>query len=241
MIRARLLLPLIAVIVAAVCVRLGVWQLDRLHQRRAHNAAVREMLAEPRLQLNGAAQAPDEYRRVEASGHWDYAHQVVLRQQTHQGMPGVVLITPLILDGENRAVMVSRGFVSSPDGMTLPPHGAREGERAHVVGTALHMPSPGDSGRPLMRNGARTWARLASAAVAALVPMPVMSIYVLQEDTAPRTQFPRRISMPALDDGPHLSYAIQWFGFAVIALGGAWLWMYKSRGSRVIGRGTHDS
>lgn len=230
MIRARLLLPLIAVIVAAVCVRLGVWQLDRLHQRRAHNAAVREMLAEPRLQLNGAAQAPDDYRRVEASGRWDYAHQVVLRQQTHQGMPGVVLITPLILDGENRAVMVSRGFVSSPDGMTLPPHGAREGERAHVVGTALHMPSQGDSGRPLMRNGARTWARLDSAAVAALVPMPVMSIYVLQEDTAPRTQFPRRISMPALDDGPHLSYAIQWFGFALIALGGAWLWL-RSRKS----------
>ena len=230
MIRARLLLPLIAVIVAAVCVRLGVWQLDRLHQRRAHNAAVREMLAEPHLQLNGAAQAPDDYRRVEASGRWDYAHQVVLRQQTHQGMPGVVLITPLILDGENRAVMVSRGFVSSPDGMTLPPHGAREGERAHVVGTALHMPSQGDSGRPLMRNGARTWARLDSAAVAALVPMPVMSIYVLQEDTAPRTQFPRRISMPALDDGPHLSYAIQWFGFALIALGGAWLWL-RSRKS----------
>jgi surfeit locus 1 family protein len=114
--------------------------------------------------------------------------------------------------------------------MTLPPHGAREGERAHVVGTALHMPSQGDSGRPLMRNGARTWARLDSAAVAALVPMPVMSIYVLQEDTAPRTQFPRRISMPALDDGPHLSYAIQWFGFALIALGGAWLWL-RSRKS----------
>jgi len=232
MIRARLLLPLIAVIVAAVCVRLGVWQLDRLHQRRAHNAAIRQMLAAPPLQLSRATKAPEDYRRVEAAGRWDYEHQIVLRQQTLQGMPGVVLITPLILDGENRAVMVSRGFVPSPDGMTLPPQGAREGEHAHVVGTALHMPSRSDSGRPLLRNGARTWARLDSAAVAALVPTPVMSAYVLQEDTAPRTQFPRRIPMPALDDGPHLSYAIQWFGFAVIAIGGAGLWMYKGRGSR---------
>lgn len=230
MIRARVLLPLIAVVVAAVCVRLGVWQLDRLHQRRAHNAAVRGIVAEPRLQLGEATESPDDYRRVEASGRWDYAHQIVLRQQTLQGMPGVVLITPLILEGEHRAVMVSRGFVASPDGMTLPPHDAEEGDRGHVVGTALHLPSQGDSGRPLMRNGARTWARLDSAAVAALVPMPVAPFYVVQQEASPHSTFLRRIALPALDDGPHLSYAIQWFGFALIALGGAWLWL-KSRKS----------
>ncbi len=227
--RARFLVPLTALIVAAVCVRLAVWQIHRLHERRAHNATVRAMIAKPRLQLVASSAAPAEYRRVEATGHWDYAHQIVLRQHTFQGMPGVTIVTPLILEGDERAVMVERGFVPSPDGMTLPPDGASEGERGHVLGTAIRIPAGNDGGQPLTRNGAVTWARLDSAAVAAYVPVPVMNMYLMEEDVAPRKGFPRRIPMPALDDGPHLNYAIQWFAFATIALGGAWLWELKSR------------
>ena len=31
---------------------------------------------------------------------------------------------------------------------------------------------------------------------------------------------PQRVPTPPLDEGPHLSYAIQWFSFAAIALAG---------------------
>jgi cytochrome oxidase assembly protein ShyY1 len=33
-----------------------------------------------------------------------------------------------------------------------------------------------------------------------------------------RLGFPRRVDPPGLDEGMHLSYAIQWFAFALIAL-----------------------
>lgn len=225
MMRARVLVPLLAVIVATVCVRLGIWQLARLHQRRAHNAAVTAVATLPRLLLTDSSPRPEDYRRVEARGRWDYQHQIVLRQKTFEGVPGVELVTPLVLGDHGPAVMVLRGFVPSPDAMTVPLDSADEGDTGRVVGTALPIPVTGDGGKPLARKGALTWAQLDSSAIAARVPMPVLNVYVVEDETAPRDAFPRRIRMPALDDGPHLSYAIQWFGFAAIALAGAWFWL----------------
>jgi cytochrome oxidase assembly protein ShyY1 len=114
--------------------------------------------------------------------------------------------------------------------------GAPEGDEGDVMGTTQMIPSRSDHGRPLRRNGATTWARLDSTAIAERVPVLVMDAYVVQEEVSPRSSFPRRVELPALDDGPHLSYAIQWFAFATIALGGAGLWLRKGRGSRVMSR-----
>lgn len=227
--RSRLVLPAMALVVAAVCVRLAIWQLDRLHERRARNASALATLNLPRLHLTDSSPSPGAYRRVAAHGRWDYAHEIILRQQTFNGAPGVVLVTPLVLGSGTRAVMVARGFVPSPDGMTLPEGGAPEGEEGEVWGTTLEIPSRTDRGRPLQRHGATTWARLDSSAIAERVPMPVMDVYVVEEETTPRSQFPRRVELPALDDGPHLSYAIQWFAFATIAIGGAGFWLRRHR------------
>jgi surfeit locus 1 family protein len=236
--RSRLALPAIALVVAAVCVRLAIWQIHRLHERQAHNAEALATLALPRLQLSDTTLSVGAYRRAEARGRWDYQHEIVLRQQTFHGAPGVVLVTPLLLDGGTRAVMVVRGFVPSPDGVTLPEGGAPEADTGHVLGTTQLIPSRTDRGRPLQHGGATTWARLDSTAIADRVPVPVLDVYVVQEEDTPRSSFPRRVELPALDDGPHLSYAIQWFAFAAIAIGGAVIWLKKSRGSRVTGHGS---
>jgi surfeit locus 1 family protein len=230
------MLPAVALVVAAVCVRLAIWQLHRLHERQDRNAQALAILALPRLQLADTTASPGAYRRVEARGRWDYQHEIVLRQQTFHGAPGVVLVTPLLLDGGTRAVMVARGFVPSPDGMTLPATGAPEGDTGDVIGTTQLIPVRTDHGRPLQHDGATTWARLDRTTIAERVPVPVMDVYVVQEEVTPRSSFPRRVELPALDDGPHLSYAIQWFAFAAIALGGAGLWLRKGRGSRVMSR-----
>jgi len=45
--------------------------------------------------------------------------------------------------------------------------------------------------------------------------------FVIQQlQPEPARGLPRRWPAPALDDGPHLSYAIQWFSFAIIVLAG---------------------
>jgi cytochrome oxidase assembly protein ShyY1 len=40
---------------------------------------------------------------------------------------------------------------------------------------------------------------------------------------------PVRLDVPPLDEGPHMSYAFQWFAFATIAVGGTSAFLAKSR------------
>ena len=50
--RKWLLTTLLVFVASAVCIRLGIWQLDRLHQRRIFNAQVESMRAAEALDLN---------------------------------------------------------------------------------------------------------------------------------------------------------------------------------------------
>lgn len=73
--RKWLLTTLLAIAAAAVCVRLGIWQLDRLDQRRAFNLQVETMRAAPLLDLN--KEIPEnissmEWRAATAAGEYDF-------------------------------------------------------------------------------------------------------------------------------------------------------------------------
>jgi cytochrome oxidase assembly protein ShyY1 len=61
------------------------------------------------------------------------------------------------------------------------------------------------------------------AAIARVLPYPIRTFYVVATtDSAPtNTTGVVRLKPPVLDDGPHLSYAFQWFSFATIAIAGA--------------------
>mgnify|MGYP006200356423 CR=1 FL=1 len=63
-----------------------------------------------------------------------------------------------------------------------------------------------------------TWGRLDTAWVRERLPYPVFPVVVRQSPDPSLPSLPRRLEPPALDDGPHLSYAIQWFLFAGMAL-----------------------
>src|SRR5690349_21826683 len=93
----------------AVCIRLGVWQLDRLEWRRGFNAQVETMRATPPLDLDQEVPADIdsmEWRAVSVTGEYDFEHQVALRNRYHDDQYGYDLITPLVFDGG--AILVDR-------------------------------------------------------------------------------------------------------------------------------------
>ena len=59
-------------------------------------------------------------RRVTARGTYDHAHDMLLRGQVLSGSPGVVVVTPLRGARGDSAVLVVRGFLPSPDGISVP-------------------------------------------------------------------------------------------------------------------------
>ena len=120
--RRWFLTTVLVVVAAAVCARLGVWQLDRLKQRRAFNAHIYAVQAMKPLQLPADSSAEDldgmEYRGAAATGTYDFARQVVIRNQYYSSEVGYHLVTPLVMkNGE--ALLVDRGWIPA-DGNTTP-------------------------------------------------------------------------------------------------------------------------
>src|SRR2546429_6426900 len=90
----------VALLVAAICVRLGVWQLDRLHERRQRNALLLAARARPPLEVDGSLPADSARdRRLVARGVYDYAHERLWHGRGFEAVPGVDLGKPLRLAG----------------------------------------------------------------------------------------------------------------------------------------------
>lgn len=213
----------VAVGVAALFARLGVWQLHRLAERRAFNAQFEHRLAASPAPLDSIPgdTALAKYRRVRVHGTLDYDHQFVITGRSRDGAPGVFLITPLRPDSGGRAVLVNRGWVYSPDASSVNAALWLEPERTTVEGFIEPLPARTRGGSQSASN-ARAWRELDYARATAELPYPIVPYTIVELATGPRPAgAPTRLALPEMDDGPHLSYAIQWFTFAGIALYGA--------------------
>jgi len=203
-----------AFLVAGVCVRLGIWQLDRLHQRRAHNALVAAARARPELEIREGLPLPIDSlrdRTLRARGAYDYARERLWHGRSYEGIPGVDFITPLRLP-DGTAVLVDRGWAPSPDGYHVDQQAYREGDSAAVEGLGMAAPrGRGDVDPAALRDS---------------LPYRVLPIVIQQSPPSAALYRPlppglTRWPSPPLSDGPHLSYVIQWFSFAVIIVVGS--------------------
>ncbi len=217
--RSRPLILTGLALASALCVRLGFWQLSRLHQRQAANRASLAARSEPPVSLDGPAAARSDSlaeRWVTATGTYDSTHEMVVRGQVYEGNPGVYLVTPLLLGRGDTAVLVNRGFVPAPDAVRVSTEGLEEPGEVKVSGLAQAIGSGG--GKPLAVEGRTTWARLDLERLRRALPYPILAIVIRQTPDSTLPRFPRRLPPPELDEGPHLSYAVQWFLFAIMVL-----------------------
>ncbi len=230
---------IIVLVAMAVMIRLGFWQLDRLAQRRASNAELIHQLALPPLSLAsntlpvelaaGSDVTALKNRAASVRGTYDFSHQVVLKLQSWEGQPGVHLVTPLIIEGSSQAILVDRGWV--PYSEATPENQRQFDEPGPVAVTGrieLSQPLPAAATQP--GSPQTEWYRLDIAAIQAQMPYPLLPVYIQQSPPAGgNAELPYRVEpVYDLSDGPHLSYAIQWYSFAGI-LGGVYItYVYKN-------------
>jgi surfeit locus 1 family protein len=226
---------LFAALAAALFIRLGFWQIARLHERRAHNevvAAHQRGVAVPISALPRDTSAA-HYRPVSVTGRFDYGHELVLTNRTRRGSPGVDLLTPVRLAGSDTAVLVDRGWVYAPDGSTVDRNRWREGDSARVAGY-VELYTPDDGGTTLAKDS-HIVRHASRREVTARLPYPVAPYLVVLVGDTSTAGHPARRELPVLDDGSHRSYAVQWFCFAAIALGGAAAVIRRERGGSTRG------
>jgi len=226
-----------ALVVAGVCVRLGIWQLDRLHQRRAHNALVAAARARPELEIREDPRLPIDSlrdRRLHARGAYDYARERLWHGRSYEGIPGVDFVTPLRLP-DGTAVLVDRGWAPSPDGYHVDQRAYHEGDSAKVVGLGMAAPRGRGDVDPMALRDSVPY-RLLPVVIQQLPPSTALH-RPLPSSSAGLTRRPP----PELSDGPHLSYVVQWFSFAAIIVVGS-LALMRQRATRAPPpRGTNNA
>ncbi|MBM4194228.1 MAG: SURF1 family protein [Gemmatimonadetes bacterium] len=226
----RIVTLLITLSVAAVCIRLGFWQVGRLREKQAYNQLLTERLGMATL---AAALLPGDtgvgrYRRATLTGAADYPREIAWGPRMRNGSPGVHFLTPVPFGGGDSAILVDRGWAYSADARTTDFGRWREGDSISAsgytetwvqpCGAGAQGPLPptcGDSVQRLLR-------RLDRTAAERLVGRPLAPYILMQtSDSALRADsVPVRVGLPAFDEGPHRGYAFQWFAFAAVAIAG---------------------
>lgn len=217
-----------AVVVVGIVAMIGAgfWQLHRLDERKDFNARVIERSqSEPAELRSVLARIEDDSLPLDTA-EWlpvviegTYLPDQVLEFNNSQGgRAGDNVLTAMVTD-DGDTVIVNRGFI--PLGIDVPAAPATAVDGTGYVRLSEVRDRGGltdaDDGEPLTEIRRIDIPRLARQ-----LPGDVAPIYVQLIAANPPIAVgdPEPVVLPELSNGPHLSYAIQWFVFAIcVAIG----------------------
>ena len=213
---SRVMVAVLAVGVAGGCVRLGFWQLARHTERKSRNEFITARMERELMDVGGESVVDSlEFRRVRVAGVFDSSRQVVEWGRAVNGVPAVYIATPLVTSS-GVAVLVERGWAASPSARAVDVARLGEPDTSVVEGVLLRLDGgtiPEDRSWPLYVR------RADPSALQSLFPYPVAPL-VVRRTLLPSNAPPGLglAPLPPTTAGPHLSYAVQWFVFATIAV-----------------------
>ncbi|MHB1738202.1 MAG: SURF1 family cytochrome oxidase biogenesis protein, partial [Actinomycetes bacterium] len=217
----------LAVFIAAVSVLfmyLGFWQFGLYTQHEALNQQItaRGTTQPAPLTAFDAVGRPvtgaEQWHQVSVTGQFDTDHQLIVRNRPQNGAPGYDILTPLVT-AEGSAVIVNRGWlaVGTTSRLVVPPPPSGIVTVAGRLRISENESGPGakDNGRLPANQIQRIDLRL----IATKVPYPLYGGYIMQSSPAPVTGL-LPVTVPSVSTGMYLSYAFQWWLFAVVVLVG---------------------
>lgn len=206
------------------CIRLGLWQWHKAEQKQAITQALstgsdRLLDLTNRPTLSAAEVEALHTRTVQLTGHYLPERSFFLDNQMEQGQAGFHVLTPFQLKGQASVILVNRGWVAGfTDHQQLPVIDTGTGEQT-VTGMLWHQSKTGfQLGEP-----DQEWREVQQVVdfdyLQKHFPHPLVPRAILKLDPAVKQDgFFRHWDVPAGQVEKHLSYAYQWFGFALASL-----------------------
>ncbi len=206
-------------------IRLGFWQLDRLQERRAANVVLAQRLEAPPVVVHQTDAAADWAQWVDqravAEGVYDFDHQLAIKQQSYEGQPGIHLAAPLVLPDGQHALLVHRGWLPLDQAAPAAWRAYDQPGQVTVAGVlqpSQSLPATARTARSAPLDAQRAVFRLDIPALQTEIPYTLLPVYLLEAPAGTASDsLPLRLEAEVdLSEGPHLSYALQWFAFAII-------------------------
>jgi surfeit locus 1 family protein len=207
---------------------LAFWQLSRLDQKKSFNATLTAHSTAPVLKVEDIVSTDIEaieWRRVELGGSYLTDKIVTVINRSQNGAAGYDVLVPFRTT-TNQTFLVNKGFMQLS--MPLP---TLRTTPLTVLGYIRDTQSRGtlgaiDSTDAAVREFQRFDIPLISERLG--VDTPPLFVQLRNELPAPTEQWPAPVSLPELNEGTHLSYAVQWFFFALTALV-AWVFVVRRK------------
>ncbi len=224
----------LVIVFAVACCALGTWQLNRRAEALAEVARIDANYDADAVPVAGALPEPaafdvdQRWLVVALSGEYLVDEEVVVRNRPFEGSSGFEVITPFRLD-DGTVFMVDRGWIAQasdgrPSEYAAPPTG-------HVQVDARLK-----AGEERIAGRTSTGIEFATIDLDELAdrvgePSYTGAYGVLVQTGADADEPPLAAARPVRDEGPHLSYALQWFVFALLAFVGlGWAASQERRG-----------
>lgn len=215
----------IASLFAVACVFLSQWQFSRRAEAVARIHLIQNNFDQAPVQLASLISQDelaksDEWRPVILTGHFQPQNAVLVRNRPYNGQPGFLQVIPFVLDG-GTTIAVETGWLptgnkqDSPDVIPLP-------NESKISLVARLRPAEPTLGRDAPDG------QLGTINVDSLVSKELLkgsvyrSFYARASESYSKAAFPKVLSKPDLNEGNHLSYALQWILFALMAFGALW-------------------
>lgn len=211
----------LAVLFAAICVALSMWQVARTNEAREGNRLIHENytatarpLAEVLPEL-GSYETDQEWTQVSLTGTYLAEDQLLVRNRPMEGNPGFDQLVPLLL-ADGSVFVVDRGWLPTGNEQDAPDTVPQPAEGEVDVVVRIRAGQPTFDGRTAQSGQIAT---IHLPTVKQLVDRPTYTAAygLMVSETPAASSVPRSYPEPSLNEGLHVSYAIQWILFGVMA------------------------
>lgn len=226
----------VGVILVLSFVRAGMWQLDRLEERRVLNTTIEARTAEGARPLAGIlGQYGDDvdemlYRRATVEGVYRSEAEFFSVGRTVGEVQGTLIATPL--DRSDGTVLIVVRGLAPPDTAGPPAVGFESPDGSVVVVGRI---DDGEDRTPIGESdpeGGRltSLSRLDLDFISRWVEGDLLPITLILEEQEPSDSEGTVLRIPPeeLSEGSHLGYAVQWFSFAIIVAVGVAVLVYRA-------------
>lgn len=214
----------LTIVFAVVCSGLGAWQLARRAEAQAEISRVDSNFDADAVPLADALPALDSFEEsqkwlpVEVTGTYLVDEEMLVRNRALNINPGFEVLTPLLL-ANGDVFIVDRGWVPTGESQDAPDSVPSAPAGEVTVVARLKQGEPVLAGRTASGNQVAT-INLPEIADRLGTDTYTGAYGLMKSEDPAATERPTAVLRPARDEGPHLSYAFQWFVFALMGFVG---------------------
>lgn len=221
---------------SVACALLSNWQFSRREEALAAMHQVAKNYDAPPVDIDSLATLNTfddrhQWRQVKMTGHYLTGNAVLVRNRPLDGQPGFLQLVPFqLIDG--RLIAVERGWLPSDSRYLAPKVYPLPSDVQQQIIIRLRPTEPSmDRSAPK--------GQIATINVPALVKAEGIKDQIFQKvygrvtsESIAASKELRQLAKPQLDEGNHLSYALQWIMFALMAMAALFWGIKKEREAR---------